>query len=76
MDTLDKEVTKPEYTPVPIWRCQNADCKAWVREELAASPNPGCPLCSGKMVRSYKHLPKLVKKAASTRKKKMDVLLH
>ncbi|MDD9266571.1 cold-inducible protein YdjO-related protein [Paenibacillus sp. GCM10023248] len=59
---LDAEVTKPDLSPVPIWRCKNNECKAWMREELAASPSPECPLCKGGMLKSIKHLPKLVKK--------------
>ncbi|PYI51796.1 cold-inducible protein YdjO-related protein [Paenibacillus flagellatus] len=66
----EMDVPKPEVAPVPIWRCRNAECKAWVREELADSASPACPLCKGAMVRSIKHLPKLVKKAKSARKKK------
>lgn len=60
---------KPETSPVPIWRCKNTECKAWVREELAASNSPECPLCKGVMIRSVKHLPKLVKKTPRKKKK-------
>lgn len=59
---MQTETTIREVEPVPVWRCRNAACKAWVREELAASANPSCPLCQGTMVKSIKHLPKLVKK--------------
>lgn len=55
------EVTKPDLTPMPIYRCSNRDCKAWVREELTAAPSPECPLCRSRMIRSIKHLPKLAK---------------
>ncbi|UJF35823.1 cold-inducible protein YdjO-related protein [Paenibacillus hexagrammi] len=58
-----------EVTPVPIWKCKNTECKAWVREELASSSTPECPMCKGPMIRSIKHLPKLVKKHKTNRKK-------
>lgn len=61
---------KPETSPVPIWRCKRGECKAWVREELASSDQPDCPICKGPMIRSIKHLPKLVKK--TPRKKKNE----
>ncbi len=32
--------TKPELAPVPIWRCRDAGCKAWVRDELVSEPPP------------------------------------
>ncbi len=62
--------TRPQedVTPVPIWRCRNSDCKAWLREEMASSASPECPLCKGTMIRGMKHLPKLVKKIKSSRK--------
>jgi hypothetical protein len=66
---LQTEITKPEVSPVPIWRCKNTECKAWVRDELVSSgPQPGCPLCSGPMIRGMKHLPKLVKKHKAPKK--------
>lgn len=60
---------KPETAPVPIWRCTDAVCKAWVREELAGVSQPACPICKGPMIRSIKHLPKLVKKTPKKKKK-------
>lgn len=69
---LETEGLKPELAPVPIWRCTNKECKAWVREEMAASASPACPLCSTGMIRSFKHLPKLVKKARAPKKKTDD----
>lgn len=74
---MQTETDKPEVSPVPIWRCKNSSCKAWVREELASSPSPECPICKASMIRSIKHLPKLVKKHKS-RKKQTDnaALLH
>jgi hypothetical protein len=65
---LETEGDKPDLAPVPIWRCTSKDCKAWVREEMAASASPLCPLCSTGMIRSYKHLPKLAKKAKAPKK--------
>ncbi|QMV45023.1 hypothetical protein FPL14_15215 [Cohnella cholangitidis] len=64
------DTTKPELSAVPIWRCVNKECKAWVREELAASNSPECPMCKGNMIRGIKHLPKLIKKHKAERKKK------
>ncbi|CAG7645983.1 hypothetical protein PAESOLCIP111_05069 [Paenibacillus solanacearum] len=66
---MQKDDAKPELFPTPILKCKNAECKAWVREELSASSRE-CPLCGGEMLRSYKHLPKIVKKAKTTKKKK------
>ncbi|MBW5445401.1 hypothetical protein GE107_04915 [Cohnella sp. CFH 77786] len=63
------DTPKPETSPVPIFRCVNPECKAWVREELAASASPECPMCRGKMIRGIKHLPKLIKKHRGSRKK-------
>jgi hypothetical protein len=65
---MDIEKTNPELAPVPIWRCKSQECKAWVRKELTASDSPVCPLCQGVMVRSMKHLPKLVKKHKAKKK--------
>jgi hypothetical protein len=66
--TLENDIVQPELFPTPILKCRNADCKAWVREELSTSRE--CPLCRGEMIRSIKHLPKIVKKVKSPRKKK------
>ncbi|CAN7397133.1 cold-inducible protein YdjO-related protein [Paenibacillus sp. LjRoot153] len=65
---MESDLTKPELSPVPIWRCKDNDCKAWIREELATSSSPECPLCKSSMLKSIRHLPKLVKK--NSRKKK------
>ena len=72
---METEAKQPETTPVPIWRCRNSTCKAWVREELAASDSPECPICKGPMVRSIKHLPKLVYKHKGRKKDKEPALL-
>ncbi|CAM3919835.1 cold-inducible protein YdjO-related protein [Cohnella lubricantis] len=50
---------------VKILKCKNNECKAWVREEFA-TPGQTCPMCSGPMLRTMKHLPPLVKKVKST----------
>ncbi|MFC4775226.1 cold-inducible protein YdjO-related protein [Paenibacillus sp. GCM10023252] len=42
--------------PTKIYKCKSAECKAWVREEFAASPQL-CPICNGEMHRSMRHLP-------------------
>jgi len=70
MRDMDRETVKPELHPVPIWRCRDAACKSWVREELAASAAPACPVCGGVMGRSIRHLPKLVKKIKAPPKKR------
>ncbi|RXT03596.1 cold-inducible protein YdjO-related protein [Ammoniphilus sp. CFH 90114] len=59
---LSQDTSKPNTVPVPIWRCRNKECKAFIREEMASSPSPACPLCNGPTIRSMKHLPELVKK--------------
>ncbi|WP_287021509.1 cold-inducible protein YdjO-related protein [Cohnella sp.] len=53
--------------PTRIWKCRNADCRAWVREEFA-TPNQACPLCGGPMLRSMKHLPPLQNKVKARAK--------
>lgn len=63
---------KPNLIPVPIWRCKDKECKAFIREELASSPSPECPLCKGPMIRSLKHLPELVKKYKAPKKEKTE----
>ncbi|MFC7749570.1 cold-inducible protein YdjO-related protein [Paenibacillus thermoaerophilus] len=65
---MQTETAKPDIAPVPIWRCKTAGCKAWMREELAPSPHPACPICKGPMIRSIKHLPKLVTKYKAKKK--------
>ncbi|MBO9597779.1 MAG: hypothetical protein J7559_08170 [Cohnella sp.] len=67
---MPTEVVKPDLAPVPIWRCRDQACKAWIREELADSPSPVCPMCKGTMVRGIKHLPKLIKKHKAAKKPK------
>ena len=67
---MSVDTAKPDLQAVPIWRCKNKECKAWIRDELASSKSPACPICSGPMGRSMKHLPKLVKKVKSQKKPK------
>ncbi|CAM3619384.1 cold-inducible protein YdjO-related protein [Marinicrinis lubricantis] len=68
---MDTETSpKPEVAPVPIWRCRNNECKAWMRKEMSDDDSPGCPLCGGPMLRGIRHLPKLDKKPI--RKKKSE----
>jgi hypothetical protein len=66
---MGTETEKPETLPVPIWRCRNQECKAWIREEMVSSASPECPMCKGNMIRGIKHLPKLIKKHKAVRKK-------
>lgn len=65
---MPTESDKPDLIPVIIYRCKNQECKAWVREEMAESSEPECPLCKGTMIRSIKHLPKLMKKYKAAKK--------
>ncbi|MDF2921899.1 MAG: hypothetical protein K0R57_813 [Paenibacillaceae bacterium] len=65
---MPNDSQKAETTLVPVFRCKAVNCNAWIREEMAQSPAPLCPLCQSPMIRSMKHLPKLVKKIP--RKKK------
>ncbi|WJH36568.1 cold-shock protein [Paenibacillus sp. CC-CFT747] len=53
---------KQEIQQIQIWKCKDAECKAWIREEFVTDPNPACPMCKGAMIRSYKHLPVVAKK--------------
>ncbi|MHA7963294.1 cold-inducible protein YdjO-related protein [Paenibacillus sp. CAU 1782] len=48
--------TKSDLKPTKIWKCKNRECKAWVRDEFAATEQQ-CPLCKGPMHRSMRHLP-------------------
>jgi len=66
---LGVETDKPVLSAVPIWRCTDNECKVWLREEMAASSTPDCPICKGKMIRGIKHLPKLINKHKAARKK-------
>ena len=59
-----------KLTPVEVWRCKSPECKAWIRNELTAGPNPACPLCKGPMIRSIKHLPELINKVKRQKKEK------
>ncbi|WP_233567098.1 cold-inducible protein YdjO-related protein [Cohnella endophytica] len=68
--TSDKVSDKADLTAVPIWRCVDKECKVWVREEMAASDTPECPMCKGKMIRGIKHLPKLIHKHKSAPRNK------
>jgi len=54
--------SKEALKPTKIWKCKNGECKAWVREEFAAS-EPECPICKGPMLRSIRHLPAVQNKA-------------
>ncbi|AJY76704.1 cold-inducible protein YdjO-related protein [Paenibacillus beijingensis] len=65
------EETKPKLLPTKIWKCRNAECKAWVREEFAVESQV-CPLCKGPMLRSMRHLPAVQNKAKSQPRKKKD----
>lgn len=65
---MSTDTIKPELSAVPIFRCVNQECKVWVREELATSDAPECPMCKGSMIRGIKHLPKLVKKHKAAKK--------
>ncbi len=70
--TLDTDASKQDLQPVPIWRCKSKECKAWIRDELASTASPDCPICKGHMSRSMKHLPKLVKKHKAPPKPKNE----
>lgn len=65
MSTSTSTVTeeqKPEVEQIEIWKCKEAECKAWVRKEFVTEALPSCPLCKNPMVRSYKHVPVAAKK--------------
>ncbi|MED4601600.1 cold-inducible protein YdjO-related protein [Paenibacillus validus] len=49
-----------------IWKCEDTNCNAWVREEFVHEESPGCPLCKSPMVQSYKLVPLAVKKVNKT----------
>ncbi|MBD0381394.1 cold-inducible protein YdjO-related protein [Paenibacillus sedimenti] len=53
---------KPEVEQVEIWKCKEAECKAWVRKEFVTEALPNCPLCKNPMIRSYRHVPITAKK--------------
>lgn len=65
--TLNEEQTKPKLVLTKIWRCKDANCKAWVRDEFAKEEVSSCPICKGPVVRSLKHLPEV--KTSAKRKK-------
>ncbi len=61
---------KPELKPTVIWKCRDASCKAWVREDFATGTYPPCPICKGETIRSYKHLPAVAIKKTQKIKKR------
>lgn len=63
MATSASEQQTQELQQIEIWKCKQADCKAWVRKEFVTEEQPACPLCKTQMVRSYKHVPVTTKKA-------------
>lgn len=65
MKTTTTEEQKPVLQQVPIWKCRNSDCRAWVRDEFMNEAGRQCPLCQGPMIRSYKHVPVIPKKRGS-----------
>ncbi|MCZ8511896.1 cold-inducible protein YdjO-related protein [Paenibacillus filicis] len=64
-----EEGTKPELRPTVIWKCKDAACKAWVREEFTEAEYPACPICQGPTIRSFKHLPIIAAKSKRKGKK-------
>ncbi|TVY10873.1 cold-inducible protein YdjO-related protein [Paenibacillus cremeus] len=70
MSVQQDEAIKPEVKPTVIWKCKDAECKAWVREEYATNEYPECPLCKGPTIRSFKHLPAVPKAKKPPRTKK------
>ncbi|SDX51718.1 Cold-inducible protein YdjO [Paenibacillus sp. CF384] len=64
------EEEKPQLIATKIWKCKNAECKAWVREEFAEAGEQACPICKGPMHRSMRHLPKVQNKIKSQPRKK------
>ncbi|BBH20754.1 hypothetical protein Back11_20990 [Paenibacillus baekrokdamisoli] len=71
-EVTTSDETKPVLKLTKIWKCRNADCKAWVREEFAVEQQ-ACPICKGPMLRSMRHLPAVQNKIKSQpRKPKSD----
>ncbi|UJF34749.1 cold-inducible protein YdjO-related protein [Paenibacillus hexagrammi] len=62
MPTSTTDEQKQELEQIEIWKCKQADCKAWVRKEFVTEELPACPLCKTPMIRSYKHVPVTTKK--------------
>ncbi|TYP79581.1 cold-inducible protein YdjO-related protein [Paenibacillus methanolicus] len=69
---MTEEQDKPKLVPTKIYKCKDAECKAWVREELAAA-EPVCPICKGPMHRSIRHLPALQNKIKKQKPVKKDL---
>lgn len=66
------EEEKPKLKPTKIFKCKNPECKAWVRDEFAATEQ-ACPICKGPMSRSMRHLPAVQNKPKpQPRKPKSD----
>jgi hypothetical protein len=63
--TTSEEQTE-ELQQTQIWKCTDANCKAWSRDEFVTEASPACPLCKKPMVRSYKHIPIISKKFKKT----------
>jgi hypothetical protein len=66
LDKKTSEEQTQEIQQVQIWKCTDADCKAWIRDEFVTETVPSCPLCKSSMVRSYKHIPVIPKKFKKT----------
>ncbi|GKU79223.1 cold-inducible protein YdjO-related protein [Paenibacillus sp. L3-i20] len=60
--------TPVNLKPTKIWKCKNADCKAWVRDEFSTTEQL-CPICKGPMLRSMRHLPPVQNKVKSQPRK-------
>ncbi|MFB9328996.1 cold-inducible protein YdjO-related protein [Paenibacillus aurantiacus] len=69
---VTEEQDKPKLVPTKIYKCKDAECKAWVREELATA-EPTCPICKGPMHRSIRHLPALQNKIKKKKPVKKDL---
>ncbi|REE80144.1 cold-inducible protein YdjO [Paenibacillus taihuensis] len=63
------EEEKPKLIATKIWKCKNAECKAWVRDEFAGQGEQACPICKGPMHRSMRHLPAVQNKIKKQPKK-------
>ncbi|MBB3111271.1 hypothetical protein FHS18_003339 [Paenibacillus phyllosphaerae] len=69
---MSEEQDKPKLIPTKILKCKDAECKAWVREELAGA-EPACPICKGPMHRSIRHLPALQNKIKKKKAEKKEL---
>ncbi|MBP1154996.1 MULTISPECIES: cold-inducible protein YdjO-related protein [unclassified Paenibacillus] len=66
MSTSTSEAQTEETKQIPIWKCKDSECNAWIRDEYVTDASPSCPLCNSMMEQSYREVPLVIKKVRKT----------